>query len=359
MKIITVICWAIAALALAGLAIWFLTGTVFSIGSDELMGDWNIGLNWERLTGPYEVVGTYTVPISGIDSLDIDWVAGEIIVLPYNGEEISITESAQRELNDDERLRIGTSGATLTIKYSAMNMRRMPQKRLEVLVPHALSVNMGTFKADSSSGSITVSDFSANAFRAGSVSGAVQLTNITARMLSTSTTSGSIALTSVYADDMKLSSVSGSVRLSDTGAKTLDCNTTSGSINLFGDFGSADLNSIGGRITMENAATYTTVKADSTSGAIDLAGSFASADLGSISGSISIRSEIVPSSLKAGTTSGAIAVTIPNEGPVSVNHSSVSGKLTSDIPLTMQSNGAQFRLSTVSGEARILMLVES
>jgi DUF4097 and DUF4098 domain-containing protein YvlB len=89
------------------------------------------------------------------------------------------------------------------------------------------------------------------------------------------------------------------------------------------------------------------------SGGMDLQGSFGEATLESVSGGISIKSSVVPSSLKAETMSGGITVAVPDEGPVTVSHSSVSGKLSSDLPIVMQGKDAQFRLSTVSGRVRI------
>lgn len=319
MRIITVICWGVAALALAGIAIWFLTGTVFGFGTGRFFTGLSAGVGWENLTGPYQIDGTYTVPADNIDSMNINWISGGITVTPYDGGEIKITEYAQRALNDGEKLRLSTSGSTITVEFSEdRTLLRMPSKKLEVLIPQALSGKIQKLNIDSTSGSVTVETISTSEFKVSSISGSLHLTDIGANTISVNSTSGSVTISDVSAEDMDIRSVSGSIRLSDTVLNLIKCNTTSGSVNL--------------------------------------SGSFREADLGSISGSVTIKSAVVPGSLRVNTTSGSVSVTVPNEGAVSVSHSSTSGRLSSDIPVMMQNKDAQFRFSSVSGSVRIYAL---
>ena len=356
MAVVTIVCWSISAVAILGLVFWILAGTTVISGNGWSWSR-NIGIGWESLTGPYEVEGIHFVKTDGLDSMRIDWVAGEVTVNPYDGADIQITELAQRALLDDERLQFNISGSMLTVEYQnqSINLRRMPQKKLEVLVPQALAESFDRLTVGSTSGRIHVSDINAATLGTSSVSGAAELSNITAQSLEVRTTSGTIMIDSVYADGIKIGSVSGTIRASNSGANILDCSTTSGTHNLSGSFYSANLSSVSGRIMLENSVSGADVKANSTSGSIDLSGYYNSADLGSTSGRVSISSGVVPSMLKTRTTSGSISVTVPNEGVISINHSSTSGKLTSDIPITMQNSGAQFNLSTVSGSVRILV----
>jgi len=319
MRIITVICWGVAALALAGIAVWFLTGTVFGFGVGRAFTGLSAGISWERLTGSYQIAGTYNVPADNIDSLNIDWISGGITVTPYDGGEIKITESAQRALKNGENLRLNTSGSALTIYYHEdRTILRMPSKRLEVLVPQALSEKLQKLSIDSTSGSVTVENINASEFKVNSISGSLHITDVEANAFSIDSTSGSITINGVNTSSMDIHSISGSVRLSDAVIKSVKCNTTSGSMNL--------------------------------------SGSFDSATLGSISGSVTIRSTVVPDNLRVDTTSGSVSVTVPDSGAVSVYHSSTSGRLSSDIPVIMQGKDAQFRFSTISGAVRIYAL---
>jgi len=386
MKIITSICWLIVAVSVLCVVVWFATGTLFGIGSNRTgfgrwRGNWSFGWNissWETLTGPYSAVGSYNVDISEVSSISIDWTAGNISIKPHDGVDIKITEYAQRELRDDEKLRLGTSGDTLTIRFreSGSASGQMPQKRLEVLVPGALSENLRALSVNSVSGSIGAESLHATELKLNSTSGEIYISDVTVtqtididslsgRITVTSTvagemeldsTSGNITVTSSQTNRLKLKSLSGSISVSESTALVVDFDTTSGSITASGAFDSGRVKSLSGRITVDNSAANAVLDANSTSGTLDLSGSYDSISAGSLSGSITIRSTVIPSELKADSTSGSITVTVPDEGPVSVFHSSTSGRFSSDIPVTLQGRGAQFELSTLSGTTRILAL---
>ena len=362
MKVITILCWFVVAAILIGLAGWFLTGTMFGARSERwnkiMPLSFNIG-RMEVLTGPYEPVGTYDISTAGINSIRVDWIAGNIDIRTYDGDQVKVTEFAQRELRDDEKLSFAISNDTLAIRFRERNLGNilnMPQKKLEVLIPRGLGESLDKLNVDSTSSRVDVQGLSAAAIRAESISGSVNLSNIISGTLYASSTSGSITITDIRADDIEIDSLSGTVRVSGAFTQKLDCETTSGGINVSGEFGDARLASISGRISLDNSAEQSTLKTDTTSGSQELWGSFDIAKVESLSGSISIRSRSVPSSLKADSTSGSITVAIPNAGPITVYHDSTSGRFSSDVPVVLQGRGAQFELSTLSGRTRIIAL---
>ena len=363
MRVVTIVCWLVAAAVLTGLAIWFLTGTVFGFGSGGWTGlrgisnlSFNIG-GWENLSGPFEVAGEYTASASGVSSIKIDWIASTVDVEPYDGNDIKITEFAQRKLSDAERLYVSMSGDTLTIRFRERSFSgNMPQKKLEVLIPRQLCGNLNMFEVDSTSGGINVEGVSAVAFKTDAISGAVNITNVKAGSFHVSTTSGSLTVKSVQAEDMKLEGITGSVHVSGSSAGKINCDTTSGRINIEGAYNSVKLNSISGNMTLDDTAQGADVIAETTSGTIELTGSFNEVKTNNISGSATVKSSIIPSSLKADSTSGRVSVYVPNEGTISVNHSSTSGRFSSDVPVTMQNKGAQFSFSTISGTTKIYVL---
>jgi len=299
MKVITIVCWIITAIALAGLAVWFVTGTVFGVMS-ERWGGWNFGMNvggFESLTGPFNIVGNRSIDATNVNSISIDWVAGEIRVTPHDENEIRVIEFAQRELRNNEEFYVNTSGDTLVIKYTERNLRgRVPRKQLEVLVPRALSENMN--------------------------------------MVSIDTVSEGVYVTDINASRMK-------------------CETVSGSINLSGGFDNLKVNSVSGRITLDNATLNSVLDAETVSGRMEISGAYDRVDISTVSGNVSVTSVVIPSSLKADSVSGSIEIYIPADASISINHSSVSGRLSSDIPVTMEGRGAQFVISTVSGSTKI------
>jgi len=364
MRIVTILCWIVAAAAISGLALWFLTGSLFGIGSGKWgvlssgwRGNWSVSNSisgWETLTGPYEVVGIYNVGQDGVDSVRIDWIAGNVSVEPHDGPDIRITELAQRPLRDDETLRFNTSGSTLTIKFRENGrIGYMPQKRLEVLVPREMSDKLNILHAETTSGNLTIDSFSAGTLKAESLSGNVKVSNVSSRSLDVNTTSGSITVTNARADAAVIEALSGTLRISETTAGSFKCVTTSGNIDASGAFSNAVLESLSGRVTLNNSASGTGLKAETTSGSLTLTGAFSNVDAESLSGTLTIRSAVVPSSLKAGTTSGNLNISIPDTGTVNVYQSTTSGKFSSDVPVVLQNRGAQFELSSLSGNIKI------
>jgi len=358
MRIITTVCWVVTAVALAGLALWFLTGTVFGFRSETRSFNWPFNINiggWESLTGPFSVVGSYSVGTAGVDSIKIDWVAGEVAVRPHDGDEILITEYAQRDLNDREKLNISSSGGTLTIKFHENRISGlMPQKKLEVLIPRPLCDNLQNLMVGSVSDRVLVSDIKADYVKIGTTSGSIHLTDITSQRLDADSTSGSCTLSSVTSEDIKLDSTSGSIHISESASRTLRCDTTSGRIEVSGSFDSARLKSTSGSVILDDSATGAEVNADTTSGSVTLTGSFDKGKIDSISGRVTLTSTIVPSSLNVDTTSGSITVTVPGDGEITVRYSTTSGRFSSDVPVVLRGgSGARFNLSTTSGSIKI------
>ena len=364
MRIITTICWIISAIALIGLAIWFMTGSIFGIGSggwrSESGINWGSGISisgWDVLSGPFNEAGVYTPGTEGVNSLKIDWIDSEVTVRPHDGNDFKITEFAQRELEENEKLKISTSGGTLTVKFCENGrIRRMPRKKLEVLIPRVLSENLNGLYTDTASGTVLIDNIKAGTLEVNTISGGAQISNIVAQTFGMDSASGTLTVKTVQADDINLDSISGAIHISDSAAKTLNCNTASGRIDVYGAFDDASLESISGRISIDNSASRSTVGVDTASGAQELSGAFEEVKADSISGSISVRSTVVPDSLSIDTTSGSVTITVPKGDSLTVSHSSTSGKLSSDIPIITQGHGAKFRISTTSGSTRIMEL---
>ena len=338
-RVATIICWCISALVLLGFAAWLLIASPIGDGSFGIInfGRTTVnGLSIENLRGPFEVVGSQRIAKDSIDSFDINWITGEVTVLPHDGNEIIITESAQRTLSENEVMSVETSNNTVTINFieRRAGIRRMPTKRLEVLIPAELAQNLDSFVIDSTSAALNVSDISATEFNLGGVSGRQTISSVHAQAIRVGSTSGAIDLTDSAADSIWANTVSGAISLRRAVADTATIRTTSGALYLSDTL----------------AGTLTT---SSVSGAHSLSGAFVVADLSTTSGRLAFTSSIVPDSFSASSISGAVTITIPDDGVITVSHTSVSGRLTSELPVIMQSVGAQFRISTTSGAVNI------
>ena len=343
-RVVTVICWVVIFAIFLGLVGWFITGTVFGArpGWVDRNMPFRIGIGGtEILSGPFNIAGTNTADPAGISSINVDWVSGEIVLRPHDGNNIEITELSQRTLRDNERMSVTVSGDTLEIEFLdrrvANRIGRMPSKNLEILVPRTLSDDLDSLDINSVSGHVDVYGMS--------------ITDI-----DISTTSAGISLSNIISVTTELSSMSGIADISYSSSTTLDIGTVSGRVSAAGAFNTANLRSTSGNISLNNTTVQSNADIDTTSGTVELSGAFYSVSTSSTSGRVSIRSIILPSSIGVDTVSGAITVTIPDEGSITVRHSSVSGRFNSVIPVLLQNRGAQFSFSTVSGNVNIFEL---
>jgi len=384
-KVVTIICWALVGVVLMGLVGWFITGTVFGIRpawiDRNLPFRINIG-SIETLIGPFSIVGEHSVNPDDISAIQIDWVAGDVTIRPFDGDEIKIIELAQRNLHSSEVLSFEVSQTTLEINFLEHNARRrigvMPQKRLELFIPYGLAAGLGSLNVGSVSGNVDVDGVDAygmliSAISISTTSGNIALSNIESEQMETNSTSGSTNVTSSRIfSELLLSSTSGAIRLSssaseaieinttsglidvqETSARALDADSTSGEIRVDGAFDVANFSSSSGRISLENSIVRSVANAGSTSGRVSLSGAFYSVRTNTTSGTVDIRSIIVPSAVHVHSVSGAVTIYVPSEDSIAVSHSSISGRFNSDIPVVIQPRDGPFDISTTSGNISI------
>jgi hypothetical protein len=342
-RLVTIVCSCISALALIGLVIWFLVAQPWGGGGFGGFG-WfggrgNIGgFNIETLTGPLQAAGSQSVASTGINSFEIDWVAGEVTIIPHDGTDIIITEFAQRDLADNERFGVNVPGdgsVVISFVENRRTFRRMPSKSLEVLVPQSIAQDLVRLSVDTTSARINISDISALDFSTSSVSGAHEISNANAPTFSAGSTSGRMEISNVAAQSLRASSVSGRITLNDVTSDGVNVGSTSGTLEL----------------RNVNAGLLDT---RTVSGSQDFSGAFVRLDANSTSGRVSVLSTIVPESLDISSVSGRVSITVPDDGnTLSVSHSSVSGRFSSELPVLMHTADARFRISTTSGNISI------
>ena len=173
--------------------------------------EWHHG---DALDGSY-TGGEIRVPAESITALSIDWVAGDVKIMVTDGEEIVVTEHADRGIPEEYALCLETDN-TLRIRYSNDVWGiDMPEKDLTVLLPRTVAenltaVDLSGVSADFAVGKLTVRD-----------------------AFSFDTTSGKLEMQSMNAPQAKatVSSVSGNVEL-DGSFREVKAGSTSGEIDL-------------------------------------------------------------------------------------------------------------------------------
>ena len=290
----------IVVLVILAAAAWFMFG-----------GSVSGGLNYAN--ADKYTVGDTTVT-SPVENLDIDWTSGPVNIEYHAGSGISVSETANKTLSEDDRLRWWLDGTTLRIRYAKSGIRFSfnLEKKLTVSLPE------GTVLKQADIG----------------------------------TTSGDLFIPALAADDIRLNSTSGSIDAVTTTLK-LYASSTSGNVKVRqdGDIGAVDLSSTSGSVSLDVAGTAEEVKAGSTSGNISpVLASVNKADFSSTSGCFS-GSVRAFQELKIHTTSGKVDVKLPAEPGFTCKVDSSSGDLTT--ALSLAKNGNQYTCGDGSARCSI------
>ncbi len=176
-KIIRIVCWSLIAMVLLGVLI-----RSISNGNDRGFGfiDFNlvrgIGRSMQGETLDKETV--YEISPDGIENLEIDWISGEVDVIPYEGNVILVTEYHSKDIDDEDKASVNKSGNTLNINFLTGkrifgNMSFNLRKSLKVQIPHELATNMVEIRIDGVSSEISLLDIDAKDLKLDSVSGKI------------------------------------------------------------------------------------------------------------------------------------------------------------------------------------------
>ena len=281
----------IVAAVLVGLGLCIaVVGVLMGGRISDLRNTYYDGREWhhgDALDGSY-TGGEIRVPAEGITALDIDWVAGDVKIMVTDGEEIVVTEHADRGIPEEYALCVEADD-TLRIRYSNDVWGiDMPEKDLTVLLPRTVAENL------------TAVDLSG-------VSADFAVDKLTVReSFSFDTTSGKLKTEVLTA----------------TGAKA-DVNSVSGDIELDGSFREVKAGSTSGEIDLKLRNGPAAVEVSTVSGEVDVelpAGTGFTLDYSTVSGELEYDFPLTKSKdgkyvcgdgacrIEVGTTSGSLSV---------------------------------------------------
>ena len=281
----------IVAAVLVGLGLCIaVVGALMGGRISDLRNTYYDGREWhhgDALDGSY-TGGEIRVPSEGITALDIDWVAGDVKIMVTDGEEIVVTEHADRGIPAEYALLLEADN-TLRIRYSNDVWGiDMPEKDLTVLLPRTVAenltaVDLSGVSADFAVDRLTVRD----AFSFDTASGKLKTEALTA-----------------------------------TGAKA-DVNSVSGDIELDGSFREVKAGSTSGEIDLMLRNAPAAVEVSTVSGEVDVelpAGTGFTLDYSTVSGELECDFPLTKSvdgkfvcgdgacRIEVGTTSGSLSV---------------------------------------------------
>ena len=89
----------------------------------------------------YKAGGTHVSEV--VKDLEINWVAGKVSIVTYNGDDIVLSEESNRQISEKNRMRWQLDGNTLRVQYAKSGLFRINNinKELTVKLPKSLSLD--------------------------------------------------------------------------------------------------------------------------------------------------------------------------------------------------------------------------
>lgn len=283
-------------------------GVLLSNGALSInVNDFVIGVQGDvskPVDDPAEIGTVYELQES-IDSLNINWVSGEVIIEPSGDGKVSFYEEWNGTISKSDALSYYISGSKLSIEWDKnvaagwLNVNNPVSKRLVVSVPESLK---GVY---------------------------------------VNTTSAEVYLRDIdIMGRLEINTVSGDISVENSESTYVLMDTTSGEQRYYGECKSIDMNAVSGNCSFVGDCDE--LSFDSTSG--DFIGQFTR----------------LPEEIEIDTTSGDSELIMPSEPDFEIEFDTVSGELYCDLPLIYGDgeyrcgNGkCEISFNSTSGDIRI------
>lgn len=236
-------------------------------------GSFQVGV----LNTGYGNLKDYTICQSGEESfspaevkrIDLDWISGTVKLQPGSGDRITLKESCEKALKDEQKLCWKLEKGTLSIRFCSALQTQMAGKDLVLTVPAdwaAESIGVGVTSGDVELRALQVE----KTLEVSATSGDVQLFDCRCGRLEAGSTSGSISLKGCAGREFELGATSGELSADDCRCDTVKATTTSGNISVRCEAKEIRLGSTSGSIRCEGVPAGCNVSIDATSGTVKL-----------------------------------------------------------------------------------------
>lgn len=170
---------------------------------------------------------------STIKVLDLDWISGEVEIVLSNSNALSIMETSNKTLTEDERIHTLIKNGTLYIKFakSGWHESYMPEKKLTIAVPSGFSFD--TINSTVVSANLRVASQYVRIFNHETVSGDIEINSCNVTALTIKSVSGDIRTETTVFGGFNGETVSGDIKVAFiTMPNKFKVNTVSGEVNL-------------------------------------------------------------------------------------------------------------------------------
>lgn len=174
-------------------------------------------------------VGSASISAEKVQSVEIDWVNGNIEVEQTASQTLQVIEEKSSE-KDAERMRYYLDGNVLKVKYCESGLRgniNTQNKNIRVEIPAGLSLEIDSVGAGITVGVLDVVNLSIE-----SVSGNITAERIVSGEAEIETVSGKVSIGELIAPFVSLDSVSGSVSITRLSVDSLEAETVSGGLSF-------------------------------------------------------------------------------------------------------------------------------
>ena len=184
----------------------------------------------------YDHANRYTVGgtelADKVTDLDISWLAGNVSISYHSGNEIRVSETANRAMKANEEMRWWLDGSKLYVKYAESGFRSADNlnKQLTVLLPDGLKLNVT--EINTVSAAVQAADLAAETINLNTVSGSAVISVSTAEKIDIDTVSGNAQVEAASADQININTVSGNAFISVMKLNALDAGSVSGNVRI-------------------------------------------------------------------------------------------------------------------------------
>ena len=270
-----------------------------------------------------------------ITAINIDYVSGDVKLQGTESDKVTIAETSNKELSEEQKVHTWVDGSTLYVRYckSSKNLSFFQiEKNLNITIPG--SQDLDNMIVHISSGNADFSGFTSKTIHAKSSSGNVTM-NCSGSDIVIKASSGKVALTEDGdAKSIDISSSSGTVNVDQKGSvDSVKIHSSSGSVTAaLGKVGAFDVHVSSGKINVE-AEEINDLKSSSSSGKNEY-------KLGKAPATADIHS-----------SSGGVKVYIPEDSDITVKPHLSSGEFNYELPFTK--NGKEYVCGNGSNEMTI------
>ena len=313
------------------IAVFLIGALIYGLGNGFGVKDM-INSNLKNTNSSMVNTYEYSQPVDHFDSIDIDWISGNVWVRYYDGDVIKITEQTSRAVEENEMLVMEADGSALKIRWGQkkifLGIFNLLNKQLTVELPRSMVLD--TVKINSVSAGVTAEALSLGTLKMSSVSGAVDASGARGEEVNLSSTSGKIYAGDVFADELTAHTTSGKISLESAVGIDSDVSTVSGSIGIKGTF--------------QNLRAKT------------------------VSGSISAVTDVLIDEVRLESVSGSVELTVPEDTSAKVNYSSISGNFNTSFnngasgkkgEISIGAGAGEIRFSTTSGSMSLKSGIKS